>query len=316
MFFSKIKLSVIIPCYNPNMDLLRQALNSCFEQTLKNTEIIIIDDGSEFDFRKKLNLKNIKYFKIKENKGSGIARNIGIKHSKGKYIAFLDSDDYFFSSDCLEKLYNIAEKTKLKVVGAKPYQILNGTKEPIFWSFKNYENLFNNIYANVNNFQICYGFWNFIYERNFLIENNLFFPDLSRYQDPIFLFNVLNKAQTFYAADFPFYVHRVKNILNFNWSKKQLQDYFAGITELVKKSKDLKFYDLHTFLYRKALFWEFNLLKKSKDKLNIDVSDEFENFINSFDFEIIKKTQGTMPVLKSINDFNKFDFDKYSHLDY
>ena len=106
--FDIIKLSVIIPIYNSE-NYLEECLNSVIQQTLKNIEIICIDDGSTD------NSSNImqKYFEhddrfvlIKQkNKGPGLSRNEGIKISRGKYISFLDSDDkYYDDSYAVEEL--------------------------------------------------------------------------------------------------------------------------------------------------------------------------------------------------------------------
>ncbi len=89
-------VSVIIPVYNRTFSI-RDALESVFIQSIKPSEIIVIDDGSSFDMA--LYLKNymqhIHLIKLNENKGVSFARNTGIKAASGDYIAFLDSDDLF-----------------------------------------------------------------------------------------------------------------------------------------------------------------------------------------------------------------------------
>lgn len=88
-----MKVSVVIPFYS-NISWLEEAVNSVLEQTLKDFEIIVINDGSPEDdslFLEKYKAK-LKYFKI-ENGGPAKARNFGVKQAKGEYIAFLDSDD-------------------------------------------------------------------------------------------------------------------------------------------------------------------------------------------------------------------------------
>lgn len=88
------EISVIIPVYNRGKLLLR-ALRSVYGQTFSNYEIIVVDDGSEeglYPVLDALKLKNLSYFKL-PHKNANVARNYGIKQSKGKYIAMLDSDD-------------------------------------------------------------------------------------------------------------------------------------------------------------------------------------------------------------------------------
>lgn len=89
-------LSVIIPVYNRTYSV-RDAIESVLIQSVKPSEIIVIDDGSSFDMA--LYLKNylhhIRLIKLNDNKGVSFARNVGIEAAHGEYIAFLDSDDLF-----------------------------------------------------------------------------------------------------------------------------------------------------------------------------------------------------------------------------
>jgi len=88
------KVSVILPCYNGDK-FIRETLESALYQTYNDIEIIVVDDGSTDDSKaiiKSFSDPCIKYF-YKENEGVSVARNHGIRFSKGKYIAFLDSDD-------------------------------------------------------------------------------------------------------------------------------------------------------------------------------------------------------------------------------
>lgn len=112
------KISVIIPVFNSSL-YLDHCLSTVVNQTLKDIEIILIDDGSTDDslnviknYAKKYN--NIKYTS-KENEGQAIARNIGIQMSSGEFITFIDSDDYI-ELNMLEKLYNIAKSDNSDIV--------------------------------------------------------------------------------------------------------------------------------------------------------------------------------------------------------
>ena len=94
--FIEPKVSVILPFYNNPKETIR-AINSVKDQNYSNLELLIIDDGS--DYRDKeldsiaFNDNNTLIIKNKKYMGPGYSRNIGIIHSKGDYIAFLDSDD-------------------------------------------------------------------------------------------------------------------------------------------------------------------------------------------------------------------------------
>ena len=94
-------VSAIIPVHN-YAQYIFEALDSVLKQTYKNIEIIVVDDGSTDDTKAIVGgyiekyADRIRYF-YQENKGPGVARNLGIKQSKGQYIAFLDADDIWLS---------------------------------------------------------------------------------------------------------------------------------------------------------------------------------------------------------------------------
>jgi len=88
-------VSVVIPVYN-RTDLLARAIQSALSQTHKDLEIIVIDDGSDIDIRatvESFHDPRVAYFRHESNMGVSRARNTGIEKSRGKYVAFLDSDD-------------------------------------------------------------------------------------------------------------------------------------------------------------------------------------------------------------------------------
>jgi len=119
----------MMPTYN-NAKYIKQAIESIYAQNYDNMEIIVVDDGSTDNTKEILKpYKDIKYFYI-EHKGISFARNVALKNSKGEYIAFLDSDDYWLPDklniqmqyfqehpDCqivFTKYKNIFEKEELK----------------------------------------------------------------------------------------------------------------------------------------------------------------------------------------------------------
>ena len=110
----EILVSVIIPVYNAAL-FLDQCLDSVVNQTLRDIEIICVDDGStdnSVDIIKKYMMSDsrIKLFR-QSNKGAGAARNFGLKYATGKYVHFLDSDDWLDLS-AYEKTYGIIEEAK------------------------------------------------------------------------------------------------------------------------------------------------------------------------------------------------------------
>lgn len=105
-------VSVIIPTFN-RPSLLDRAIKSAINQTYKNLEIIIIDDGSTEDIKKVVDSfhdNRITFLRHDTNKGVAAARNTGIKHSKGEYVAFLDSDDEWFERKIELQLSDLKRK--------------------------------------------------------------------------------------------------------------------------------------------------------------------------------------------------------------
>src|SRR5262245_13613113 len=91
-------VSVIIPCYNREK-LVGETIESVLNQTYQNFEVIVVNDGStdgtEEAIKRYTSDVRIHYLKHEVNKGIPTARNTGIKHAQGEYVAFLDSDDLF-----------------------------------------------------------------------------------------------------------------------------------------------------------------------------------------------------------------------------
>ncbi len=102
----KLLISVIIPTYN-RADLIIRAIASIREQVYQNLEIIVVDDASNEDIAQvvqQINDSRIKYIRHPTNLGGSEARNTGIKHSQGEYIAFLDSDDVWLPNKLSSQL--------------------------------------------------------------------------------------------------------------------------------------------------------------------------------------------------------------------
>ena len=132
----KPTVSVIIPTYN-RAHLIGRAIKSVLNQTYQDFELIIVDDGSTDNIEDIIRQfqekdKRIKYIKHDKNKGASAARNTGIKNSKGKYIAFQDSDDEWFPNK-LEKQMKIFKKESpnLGIVYTGFYRIKDSEKKYI-----------------------------------------------------------------------------------------------------------------------------------------------------------------------------------------
>lgn len=133
----RIKVSVIIPVYNAEK-YIGECLDSLRKQTLKNIEIICVDDGSKdgtLEILRKYEAadKRIKVF-CQENQYAGVARNCGIDNAHGRYMLFLDADD-FFEKTLIEKVYWEAERRQAEVVlfGGQSYNESTKEIKPMPW---------------------------------------------------------------------------------------------------------------------------------------------------------------------------------------
>lgn len=232
---NEIKVSVIIPIYNMGK-YLPCCLESILCQTLSEIEIIAINDGSTDNSLSILkeyqkHTSNL-YIINQENQGSGSARNQGIIYSTGKYIAFMDPDDFYASEDCLETLYLVAERENVSMCGGK---IINKNDIELMQPLENYFNAEKKVYNGnliyVKNYSEIYGYTRFIFSSDLIKKNDIKFPKYRRFQDPIFFVKVLIKLSVFYEIDKEIYVYR-KGHKKIKASYEICKDIVFGIKDL------------------------------------------------------------------------------------
>ncbi|WP_407454506.1 glycosyltransferase [Methanobrevibacter sp.] len=189
---SEPKISVIMPIYNTEM-YIEETIMSLINQTMfDDLDIIVIDDGSSDESRYIIEKYALDYDNIhayhKENEGQGIARNFGLKIARGKYIHFMDSDDYL-SPTAYEKLYNLAENNNVDMVIGK---VLRFGRYNI-WQDYIFKRAFNGFDKDFEGFNLSERIqilsdtviWNKLYRRDFLLENDILFPDKKIYFEDI-----------------------------------------------------------------------------------------------------------------------------------
>ena len=194
---SEIKVSVIMPVYNAE-NYLRTALDSVIDQTLREIEIICIDDGStdkSLEIIKEYQKNDSRIRIVTENNaGPGAARNKGIVRARGKYIAFLDADD-FYELTLLSELYSFSEEEGLDIAVAD-YDIYNSKKARFSPAMdSDYGTIFAaNPVTSKSEYpdyilQATTGYvWNKLFRREFLTEKGLsFLPELYIFEDVHFV---------------------------------------------------------------------------------------------------------------------------------
>lgn len=303
------KISVIIPVYNME-NLLPQCLDSVFSQTIKDIEIICIDDGS-VDHSSHI-LNNYKndhsnmYIIKQHHQGVAAARNTGIKEAKGEYIFFLDSDDYLANDIALEILYNGAKKTSSLAACGSIIKEVEGRK---YSSIANHENctvMDRNGLFSYRDLQIMSGFSRFIYNRKMILDNNILFPSYVRAEDISFMVKALDCADNIFCCTNYVYVYRHFDKRISIESMRVCNDVARGYRDIsvicIKKNYQLlakrcinglnlwtPYFLLHIKNGNYELVKILNQIKDNFDKTTYDFSNEFlptdqtdiDDFINN-----------------------------------
>ena len=206
---NNIKISIIVPVYNTE-NYLNRCLDSLVCQTLNDIEIIIVNDGSHDNSQLIIDQYYKQYSEkiiplIKENGGLSEARNLGIKHAKGEYISFVDSDDYV-EKDMCEKMYEKGIQTKSDVV-CSPITFIWENNRKVKKSFFPDIDIFGKgilesprILGIVSSYAVTK-----IYKRDFWNKNNFRFPVGQCFEDSALIYNILLKANKVESVNIPFY---------------------------------------------------------------------------------------------------------------
>ena len=207
------ELSIVVPIYNVE-EYLSECLDSIFKQGLSNYEVILINDGSEDksgtiaqEFAK--NHPGVTRYIEQSNQGLSAARNTGIRNALGRYIVFVDSDDFLASDGLGMLLQNALEFRPDIVIGNLCHYREDGSRKQ------------NKAFISVGQ---CSGeVWLRqslqqrkyyptaccrLYRRDFLIRNQLFFIDKLINEDQIYTIQSALLAETIIASNIPFYIYR------------------------------------------------------------------------------------------------------------
>lgn len=218
-----IKVSIIMPCLNAKK-FIEESIESIINQTLKELEIIIVDAGSvdgTVEIIKSYQKKDSRIKFIESSKKSlGYQYNIGIHNATGKYIGFVESDDYIHSM-MYERLYNIAEEQILDFVKSDfdmfiedngnhlllNYSILSSKKDNLYGQVINPKDYPDILYRDVN-------MWNGIFNKKFLIENQVILNETegAAFQDMGFVIKNFVSANRAMYIKIPSYYYRKDNM--------------------------------------------------------------------------------------------------------
>lgn len=265
-----IKVSVIVPVYNVGK-YLDKCLESLIKQTLKDIEIIIVNDGSTDNSKHIIDLYKNKYPKLikaitQNNQGISIARNKGIEQAKGKYISFVDSDDYI-DVDMLKKAYDHIEKKQADIIVWNYYEVNEmGTikKEQKIPSFSD---------ANLKDnpsllFSINPAPWNKLYKRS-LFDDVKFPNDRTKYEDLMTITKVLINANKISKLEKNYNYYLIRDNGETGIVDKRVFDILKVLDSVNNYMKEkLMFdqcYDEITFLNIKHIMYQILKQRHSKD---------------------------------------------------
>lgn len=202
------KVSVIVAVYNADL-YIRQCLDSIIGQSLKDIEIICVDDGSSDD-----SLEILKQYEAYDHRvrvislpysgqetGAALARNAGLENAVGEYLSILDADD-FFEYDMLESTYKCAKDNHTDIVifdGWRYDHVLKKDYNDFIMvnpKLKEMKSPFSPADAADIIFQLTIGAaWNCIYRREFIINNKLHFQPLQHADDFYFTYTAFTRAE-------------------------------------------------------------------------------------------------------------------------
>lgn len=267
------KVSVVIPTYN-DASFIEKCINSVIQQSYKNTEIIVINDGST-DETKIILEKYKKDIRIihQRNSGPSATRNKGIELATGEYISFVDGDDWIVNN-CIEKLVDTMEKNNSDVAigGQNLVKVVN--KEVKIIKKLGLKNA--NLVSNSEIFKNMYPFFNTlmanppcgrIYKKDIIIENELRFREnLTLGEDFIFnleYFSVIDRCSL--IEDIIYIYRQGKNFLTSKYSGDFIDNKMKmyNLAEMILRGKGVPM----SFLNRQFIYIVFSYLMEIPSKL-------------------------------------------------
>lgn len=291
------KVSVIIPAYN-NAKYISKCLDSVLMQSLKNIEIIVINDGSTdetINILKRYEAIDSRVIVIDQpNLGVAIARNKGILKASGEYICFMDSDDFYPCDTTLELLYTKAVTHKANICGGSfsMYEEGTGNIKTEFEGDNEKYTLHTEGIVRYYDYQFDYGYHRFIYKKDFILNNNIIFPPYKRYQDPPFFVKAMILAKWFYAVPDIVYRYRVGfQEKSTSFSPEKLCDMLKGYLDNLILSRQNGLAELHALTVRRIEdSYSFIPIMYRIEKYDYEILDLLIQLNNAIDVRLLKQS--------------------------
>lgn len=256
---NNIMLSIIVPIYNVE-NYVEQCIESILEQTYKQYELILVDDGSEdrsgeiCDKYKKIN-NNIVVIH-KKNGGLSDARNAGINQSSGRYLMFIDGDDFLYDNKCLEKIAKMIENTEADIIQYKMVY-LYGKKFVKLRDVNdiNYLSKYEALKELNKRGNISVSACDKIVKSNIIKENKLFFEKGMLSEDIKWSYNLYLFVKSIKIFNEDIYVYRQQRpgSISTSNSKKSLEDIYKIINYWLDYKYENK--DIQELYYNMITYW-------------------------------------------------------------
>lgn len=304
------KVSIIVPVYNVERYIVR-SMDSLVNQTLKDIEIIVVNDGSTDNSKKLIEIYQKKYpnkIKLVDKKNGGLsdARNYGIPYATGEYIAFLDSDDYV-ELNTYEKMYNKAKEDDSDLVECD-----------FIWEYPDRKKIDTGKIYNNKNEMLTYArvvAWNKLIKRSLIEEHKMEFPKGLRYEDVEFFYKMVpyyNKV-SFVKEPLIHYIQRSSSISN--TQNERTKEIFTIMDNVIKYYKENNLYEeykteleytytrllLCSSLFRITKIEDAKIRKQLLNETWTRLNNEFPNWKKN---EILKKDKSAKNFyMKTVNKF-------------
>ena len=276
---NKDLISVVIPVYNVKK-YVEKCVETVIKQTYQNLEIILVDDGSTDNSGIVCDniSKKDKRIKVihKKNGGLSDARNFGINNSNGKYICFIDSDDYV-SIEYVEKLYEAIVRENADISACDFFYV-----DEVGITFENSKKKSNRNYTNIEALQdmlsckqlIEVMTWNKLYKKSLFVDNKIEFPVGKIHEDNFTTYKLFYYAKkiTLIADKLYYYLQRNDSIMGRKFNAKRLD-----ILQAVEETKDffeknnvkeiMPYYNAYNYLTKRGII--NNMIKNHYDILEI-----------------------------------------------
>ncbi|MGZ5509828.1 MAG: glycosyltransferase [Nitrososphaeraceae archaeon] len=299
----KDKISIIIPVYN-GVKYLPKCIDSVLNQTYKNLEIILVDDGSTDESGKICDTYSLKDKRIKvihkENGGVSDARNVGLKVATGKYIGFIDHDD-FIESDMYEILLKTLYAYDADIVQCASYKIIDKKINPEHYSGTVEQfDVTSALEESIRVRSFSHSVWNKLYKKDLL--QGIEFPLNMLNVDINFNYKVFIKAQKLVSIDIPkYYYLKRKDSVTGSLAYLNKMDVFYNYLEIMKSiSRD--FPSLFNITQERFVKTLLKIYKQLETNRYFDIDKKRRNLIQDY----INKNHRSLVSNPLINGKTKF----------